>query len=85
IAVGASLSNHWMIGRFAIDVTGDSAADNKMTLVFAVAGKQNGSTTFTGATSTAGRFNYTLNFAVPAPGAAALVGLAGLLGRRRRV
>ena len=86
IAVGASLSNHWMIGRFAIDITGDSATDNKMTLVFAVAGKQNGSTTFTGATSSAGRFNSTLTFAsIPAPGAAALVGLAGLLGRRRRV
>jgi len=54
-----------------------------MTLKFAIAGKQNGTTTFTGATGTAGRFNYTLTFAVPAPGAAALVGLAGLLIRRR--
>jgi hypothetical protein len=55
-----------------------------MTLKFAIAGKQNGTTTFTGATNTAGRFNYTLNFAVPAPGATALVGLAGLLIRRRK-
>ena len=54
-----------------------------MTLKFAVAGKQNGTTTFTGATQAAGRFQYTLNFAVPAPGAAALVGLAGLVIRRR--
>jgi hypothetical protein len=51
---------------------------------FAIAGKQNGTTTFTGATSTAGRFNYTLAFAVPAPGAAALLALAGIGGRRRR-
>ena len=85
ITAGQNLNNHWMIGRFAIEVTG--LADNvvkTMTLKFAVAGKQNGTTTFTGATSTAGRFNSTLTFAVPAPGAAALIGLAGLLARRRR-
>jgi hypothetical protein len=85
ITAGQSLNNHWMIGRFVIEATG--LADNAvktMTLKFAIAGKQNGSTTFTGATSTAGRFNYTLAFAVPAPGAAALVGLAGLLVRRRQ-
>jgi hypothetical protein len=85
ITAGQSLNNHWMIGRFVIEATGlaDDAVKT-MTLKFAIAGKQNGSTTFTGATSTAGRFNYTLSFAVPAPGAAALVGLAGLLIRRRR-
>ena len=84
ITVGQSLSNHWMIGRFAIEVTGDAATNNQMSLVFAVAGKQNGTTTFTGATSTAGRFNYTLTFAsIPAPGAAALIGLAGMMARRR--
>jgi hypothetical protein len=73
-----------MIGRYTIEVTGlaDSAVKT-MSLKFAIAGKQNGTTTFTGATSAAGRFNYTLTFAVPAPGAAALVGLAGLLIRRR--
>jgi len=84
ITVGQTLSNYWMLGRFAIEVTG--LADNAvktMTLKFAIAGKQNGSTTFTGATSSAGRFQYTLNFAVPAPGAAALVGMAGLIVRRR--
>ena len=84
VTVGQNLNNHWMIGRFTIEVTGLSdTAVKTMTLKFAIAGKQNGSTTFTGATSTAGRFNYTLAFAVPAPGAAALVGLAGLMARRR--
>jgi MYXO-CTERM domain-containing protein len=74
-----------MVGRFTIEVTGDSATNNQVTLQFAVAGKNNGTTTFTGATQAAGRFNYTLTYAsVPAPGAAALVGLAGVLSRRRR-
>jgi xanthosine utilization system XapX-like protein len=51
---------------------------------FAIAGKNNGTTTFTGATQAAGRFSYTLTYAaVPAPGAAALVGLAGMIVRRR--
>jgi hypothetical protein len=84
VTVGQNLNNHWMIGRFTIEVTGLSdTAVKTMTLKFAIAGKQNGTTTFTGATSTAGRFNYTLAFAVPAPGAAALIGLAGLIARRR--
>ena len=89
ITVGQSLNNHWMIGRFAIDVTQADpntpiSGPKTMSLVFAIAGKQNGTTTFTGSTSTAGRFNYTLAFAVPAPGTAALVGLAGMIARRRR-
>ena len=84
ITAGQSLTNFWMIGRFAIEVTGDSATNNQLTMKFAVAGKNNGTTTFTGATQAAGRFNYTLTYAVPAPGAAALVGLAGLVTRRRR-
>ena len=74
-----------MIGRFVIEATG--LADNAvktMTLKFAVAGKQNGITTFTGSTSAAGRFDYTLTFAVPAPGAGALLAAAGLIGRRRK-
>jgi len=85
ITAGQNLNNKWMIGRFTIDVTG--VADNAvktMTMQFAIAGKQNGTTTFTGATNPAGRYNYTLTYAVPAPGAIALVGLAGLVGRRRR-
>jgi hypothetical protein len=85
ITAGQSLNNHWMIGRFVIEVTGlDASAVKTMTLKFAIAGKQNGTTTFTGSTSAAGRFNSTLTFAVPAPGAAALAGLASLIGRRRR-
>ena len=83
ITAGQSLTNYWMVGRFTIDVTGDSATNNTLTLKFAVAGKNNGTATFTGATQAAGRFNYTLTYAVPAPGAAALVGLAGLIVRRR--
>jgi len=86
ITPGQSLSNYWMIGRFTIEVTGDSAsANNTLSMQFGVAGKNNGTTTFTGATQSAGRFTYTLTYAaVPAPGAAVLVGLAGALSRRRR-
>jgi len=85
IAAGGSLDNAWMVGRFTIEVTGLAAGTQKdMTLKFAVAGKNNGVTTVTGATNAAYRYNQTLTFAVPAPGAAALVGLAGLVGRRRR-
>jgi hypothetical protein len=73
-----------MVGRFTIDVTGDSAINNQLTMKFAIAGKNNGTTTFTGATQAAGRFDYTLTYAVPAPGAAALMGLAGMISRRRR-
>ena len=84
ITVGQSLTNYWMVGRFTIDVTGDSATNNTLTMKFAIAGKNNGTNTFTGATQSAGRFNYTLTYAVPAPGAAALLGLGGALSRRRR-
>ena len=85
IVTGGSLDNLWMVGRFSIDVTGISdSATKTMTMVFAVAGKNNGTTTVTGATNASYRYNQTLTFAVPAPGAAALLGLAGLVGRRRR-
>ena len=85
IAAGGSLDNAWMIGRFSIEVTGLADGTVKtMTAKFAVAGKNNGVTTVTGATNAAYRYNQTLTFAVPAPGAAALLGLAGLVGRRRR-
>jgi hypothetical protein len=67
ITAGQSLTNYWMIGRFTIDVTGDSATNNTLTLKFAVAGKNNGTTTFTGATQSAGRFNYTLTYAQGIP------------------
>jgi hypothetical protein len=85
IAAGGSLDNAWMVGRFVIEVTGLADGTVKtMTMKFAVAGKNNGVTTVTGATNAAYRYNQTLTFAVPAPGAAALLGLAGLVGRRRR-
>ncbi|NBO46919.1 MAG: hypothetical protein EBU85_07950, partial [Actinobacteria bacterium] len=58
ITVGQSLTNYWMIGRFTIDVTDDSATNNAMSLKFCIAGR-----TFSGATSNAGRFNYTLTYA----------------------
>ena len=73
---------------FTIDVTQadpNTPVTGPLTLSmkFAVAGKNNGTSTFTGATQAAGRFDYTLTYAVPAPGAAALVGLAGMIVRRR--
>ena len=88
ITAGQSLTNYWMVGRWVVDVTQSDpntpvSGPLTMTMQFAIAGKNNGTTTFTGATQTAGRFSTTLNFAVPAPGAAALVGLAGLIVRRR--
>ena len=89
ITAGQSLTNYWMVGRFTIDVTQadpNTPVTGPLTLSmkFAIAGKNNGTTTFTGATQAAGRFDYTLTYAVPAPGAAALVGLAGMISRRRR-
>ena len=88
ITAGQSLTNYWMVGRFTIDVTQadpNTPVTGPLTLSmkFAIAGKNNGTTTFTGATQAAGRFDYTLTYAVPAPGAAALVGLAGMIVRRR--
>ncbi len=86
---GTTLDFHWMIGRFAIDVTGKSAAEViTMNAQFNMVGK-NGTaaetgTTFTGATTAAYKVSNFFAFAVPAPGAAALLGAAGLLARRRR-
>ena len=85
IVAGGSLDNLWMVGRFVINATNElDTAVRTVTMQFAVAGKNNGVTTVTGATNAAYRYNQTLTFAVPAPGAAALIGLAGLVGRRRR-
>ena len=78
-----------MIGRFAIDVTGKSAAEViTMNAQFNMVGK-NGTaaeagTTFTGAVTAAYKVSNFFAFAVPTPGAAALLGAAGLLGRRRK-
>ena len=88
-AAGTSLDFCWMIGRFAIDVTGKSAAEViTMNAQFNMVGK-NGSaaeagTTFTGATTAAYKVSNFFAFQVPAPGAATLLGAAGLLGRRRK-
>jgi len=82
LAAGASLDNKWMIGHFVIEAT--SAAET-FSLKFAIAGKNNGATTVTGATNAAYRYDSTFTFAsVPAPGAAALIGLAGAVSARRR-
>ena len=88
-AAGTALDFHWMIGRFAIDVTGKSAAEViTMNAQFNMVGK-NGTTaeagtTFTGAATAAYKVSNFFAFQVPAPGAAALLGAAGLLGRRRK-
>ena len=74
-----------MVGRFTIDVTGDAAtANHTFAIRFAIAGKHNGTSTFTGSTGSVGRYDQTLTFAVPAPGAAALLVLGGMCMRRRR-
>jgi hypothetical protein len=86
---GATLDFHWMMGRFAIDVTGKSASEViTMNAQFNMVGK-NGTaaeagTTFTGATTASYKVSNFFAFAVPAPGAAALLGAAGLLSRRRK-
>lgn len=85
ITPGQSLDNLFMIGRFTIDVTGESASTmNTLSVRFAVAGKHGGTTTFTGSTGSTGRYDSVLLFAVPAPGAAAVLGLGAHLVRRRR-
>ena len=86
---GATLDFHWMMGRFAIEVTGKSASEViTMNAQFNMVGK-NGTaaeagTTFTGATTASYKVSNFFAFAVPAPGAAALLGAAGLLSRRRK-
>jgi hypothetical protein len=88
-AAGTSLDFHYMVGRFAIDVTGKSAAEViTMNAQFNMVGK-NGTaaeagTTFTGAVTAAYKVSNFFAFQVPTPGAAALLGAAGLLSRRRK-
>jgi len=56
LSVGQSLTNYWMLGRFAIDVTDDEVGlSQQMNLRFCIGGKNNGTTT--------GTF-----FVAPAPG-----------------
>jgi hypothetical protein len=82
VNAGQSLENYWMVGHFVIEA---SNAAETFRLKFAIAGKNNGVVTVTGATNTAYRYDSTFTFAsVPAPGAIALMGLAGMIGDRRR-
>ena len=92
-AAGASLDWHWMVGRFAIEVTGKSVTEViTMQAQFNMVGK-NGSgtnnetgTTFSGAVSSTAAYKVSnhFTFAVPSPGAGALLAAAGLIGRRRK-
>jgi hypothetical protein len=85
IAAGSSLDNMFMIGRFTIDITDAAASDVfTMKLKFAMTGVSNGATV-SGSTNASFRVDSVLTFAqVPAPAAAALLGLAGLATRRRK-
>jgi len=85
IAAGGSLNNMSMIARLAID-TADMV--NGTTYLFkaqfAMTAVSNG-VTKTGSTDTNFRVSQSLTFAsIPSPGSAALVALAGLVGRRRK-
>jgi len=96
-AAGASLDFHWMVGRFAIDVTDRAGSTITMQAQFNIVGK-NGSgtnnetgTTFSGALTTGTNPQYKVSnhftFAtgvIPTPGAGALLAAAGLIGRRRK-
>ena len=83
----------WMIGRFAIDVTQsdpNTPLTERITMnaQFNMVGK-NGTgnetgTTFTGGSTATYKVSQFFTFAIPAPGAAALVGMAGLITRRRQ-
>ena len=93
-AAGASLDWHWMVGRFAIEVTGKSDTEViTMQAQFNIVGK-NGSgtnnetgTTFSGAVSSTAAYKVSnhFTFAVPSPSVGAMIAIAGFLGRRRRV
>jgi hypothetical protein len=95
-AAGASLDFHWMVGRFAIEVTGKSDTEViTMQAQFNMVGKHGatgnestGATTFSGALTSGTNPQYKVSnhftFAVPAPGAGALLAAAGLIGRRRK-
>jgi hypothetical protein len=92
---GASLDFHWMVGRFAIEVTGKLNTEViTMQAQFNMVGK-NGSgtnnetgTTFSGALTTGTNPAYKVSnhfaFAVPSPSVGAMIALAGFLRRRRK-
>jgi hypothetical protein len=84
ITAGQSLDNHFMIGRFSIDVTDwNFISLPTMRLIFAMTVVSDG-VTRSGSTNADFRVDQTLSFAVPAPGAAALIAMAGGFIRRRR-
>jgi len=86
---GTSLDFAWMIGRFAIEVTGKDESERiTMNAQFNMVGR-NGSaaeagTLFTGSSTASYKVSNFFAFQVPTPGAAALLGAAGLMARRRR-
>ena len=87
---GESLDFHWMIGRFAIDVTGKSAAEViTLQVQFNMVGKngtgmESGSPSFTGTSNPIYNVNNHFAFAVPSPASGALLALAAACVRRRR-
>ena len=91
-AAGTSLEFHWMVGRFAIEVTGERVGQAiTMQAQFNMVGKNGTSneagSTFTGASTTSYKVSQFFAFntaAVPTPGAIALLSVAGLMGRRRK-
>jgi hypothetical protein len=84
IAAGQSLDNHFMIGRFTIDITGVEADSFTMALKFAMTVVSDG-VTRSGSTSADFRVDQSLTFAnVPAPAALSVLGVAGLISRRRK-
>jgi hypothetical protein len=84
IAAGQSLDNHFMIGRFTIDVTDwNFISLPTMHLKFAMTVVSDG-VTRSGSTNADFRVDQTLSFAVPAPAALSVLGVAGLISRRRK-
>lgn len=85
VYAGTYADKRIMLGRFSVDVT-DFAASDVLTLRFKgnVSMKVNGLSAGAG-TTTQPSLDQTFTYGfVPAPGALALLGLAGLAGRRRR-
>ena len=85
VFAGTYADKRIMLGRFSVDVT-DLSASDVLTLRFKgnVTMKVNGTSAGAGTTSQPS-FDQTFTYGfVPAPGAAALLGLAGLAVRRRR-
>ena len=88
---GATLDNHFMLARLSIAVSDLLAANADGFVTLHMQGSMTGrngtgdnaGTVFTGASNTTYKANQYFTFAVPSPGAAALIGIAGLLGRRR--